>query len=56
MVPESALAAATNGKVFNDPLGEFTLIRNRLLHFYPDDVRLKKMAARCMTIGPVGPV
>jgi hypothetical protein len=54
IVPESALAAATNGKVFYDPLGEFSSIRNRLLQFYPDDVRLKKMAARCMTIAQSG--
>jgi hypothetical protein len=54
MVPESALAAATNGNVFYDPLGEFSSIRNRLLQFYPDDVRLKKMAARCMTIAQSG--
>lgn len=54
VVPESALAAATNGKVFYDPLGEFSSIRNRLLQFYPDDVRLKKMAARCMTIAQSG--
>jgi hypothetical protein len=54
MVPESALAAATNGKVFYDPFGEFSSIRNQLLQFYPDDVRLKKMAARCMTIAQSG--
>ena len=54
IVPESALAAATNGKVFYDPLGEFSSIRQRLLQFYPDDVRLKKIAARCMTIAQSG--
>lgn len=54
IVPESALAAATNGKIFYDPFGEFSSIRNRLLQFYPDDVRLKKMAARCMTIAQSG--
>ncbi len=54
IVPESALAAATNGKVFYDPFGEFSSIRNQLLQFYPDDVRLKKMAARCMTIAQSG--
>ena len=54
VVPESALAAATNGKVFYDPLGDFSAIRNRLLQFYPDDVRLKKMAARCMTVAQSG--
>jgi hypothetical protein len=30
------------------------LIRKGLLDFYPDDVRLKKMAARCMTIAQSG--
>lgn len=54
ILPESALAAVTNGKVFYDPLGEFSSIRNRLLQFYPDDVRLKKIAARCMTIAQSG--
>ena len=52
--PNWRLAAATNGKVFYDPLGEFTSIRNQLLNFYPDDVRLKKIAARCMTIAQSG--
>lgn len=54
LLPENALAAATNGKVFQDPLGEFTKIRSGLLPFYPEDVRLKKIAARCMTIGREG--
>ena len=54
LLPESALAAATNGKVFRDPLGEFSQIRQSLLQFYPEDVRLKKIAARCMTVGREG--
>ena len=54
LLPENALAAATNGKVFQDPLGEFTKIRSGLLSFYPEDVRLKKIAARCMTTGREG--
>jgi hypothetical protein len=54
VLPENALAAATNGKVFQDPLGEFTKIRRGLLQFYPEDVRLKKIASRCMTIGREG--
>ncbi|MBN1364557.1 MAG: DUF4037 domain-containing protein [Syntrophaceae bacterium] len=54
IVPESSLAAATNGKVFYDPFGEFSYIRDRLLQFYPEDVRLKKIAARCMTIAQSG--
>jgi hypothetical protein len=35
-------------------LGEFTAIRERLKKFYPDDVRLKKIASRCMTIAQSG--
>ena len=32
------LAAATNGEVFRDDLGEFTAVRNRLLEYYNDRV------------------
>jgi hypothetical protein len=53
-LPESALAAATNGEVFADPLGEFSLIRERLLQFYPEDVRLKKLAARAAHMAQSG--
>jgi hypothetical protein len=53
-LPANALAAATNGKVFQDPLGEFTRIRCGLLQFYPEDVRLKKIATHCMSIGQAG--
>jgi hypothetical protein len=54
MLSESALAAATNGRVFRDPSGEFSKIRQSLLEFYPEDVRLKKIAARCMSTGREG--
>ncbi len=54
MLPENALAACTNGKVFTDPPGEFTRFRKALLAFYPEDVRKKKIAARCMTLGQAG--
>ncbi|WP_434777960.1 tetratricopeptide repeat protein [Neisseria sp. Ec49-e6-T10] len=53
-IPEHHLSVATNGKVFFDPLGQFTHYRNSLLSFYPEDVRLKKMAARCMKIAQAG--
>jgi len=53
-IPESALATSCNGKVFYDPLGEFTNWRKRLLEFYPEDVRLKKIASRCMTVAQSG--
>ncbi|PJA48126.1 MAG: hypothetical protein CO171_08110 [Syntrophobacterales bacterium CG_4_9_14_3_um_filter_49_8] len=53
-IPEDFLSACTNGKVFHDPLGEFTRWRNTLLAFYPEDVRLKKIASRCMTTAQSG--
>lgn len=53
-LPESRLATVTNGEVFYDPLGEFTSIRQRLLKFYPEDVRLKKIAARLATMAQSG--
>lgn len=54
MIPEEYLAVATNGKVFSDPLGEFTYFREKLKEFYPEDIRLKKIAARCMAIAQSG--
>ena len=38
-------AEATNGEVFRDDLGEFTKIRNEILHGMPDDVRIKKIGS-----------
>ena len=37
------LASATNGKVFRDDTGEFSAIRNGLLQYYPEEVRVKKI-------------
>jgi len=53
-IPEVNLAVATNGKIFIDPLGRFTTFRNKLKEYYPDDIRLKKIASRCMTIAQSG--
>lgn len=53
-IPEKNLAACTAGKVFRDPLGEFSEIQRILRGFYPDDVRLAKIAGRCMTAGQAG--
>ena len=53
-IPEGHLAAATNGEVFHDPLGSFSAFRETLLGFYPEDIRLKMMATRCMTMAQAG--
>jgi hypothetical protein len=54
VIPEENLAAATNGKVFVDLVGEFTAFRQQLREFYPEDLRLKKIASRCMTMAQSG--
>jgi len=53
-IPEQSLAVCTNGKIFHDPLGEFTRWRKHLKAFYPEDIRLKKIASRCVTIAQSG--
>lgn len=53
-IPEHALAVCTNGKVFSDPLGAFTRWREALLEHYPEDVRLRKIAALCITLAQTG--
>lgn len=52
--PETSLATATNGKVFEDHPGEFTRIRNGLLNYYPRDILLKKLAARMAMMSQTG--
>lgn len=53
-IPESQLATATNGEVFLDEPGLFTEVRHRLLEFYPEDVRRKKIAARAAVMAQAG--
>ncbi len=53
-IPEANLSLATNGEVFYDTQGEFTRYRNALLVGYPEDVRLKTMAARSMKMAQSG--
>ena len=54
ILPENGLATAVNGKVFIDQAGQFSAIRKALQGYYPEDVRIKKIAARCMTAGQAG--
>lgn len=53
-IPEHQLAACTNGAVFADGAGAFSRWRDALLAFYPRDVFLKKLAARCMVMAQAG--
>ncbi len=52
--PSEYFAEATNGEVFCDPLGEFTKIREEILHDMPEDVRLKKIASKCILMAQTG--
>ena len=52
-LPEHQLAACTNGRVFSDPLGEFSAIRQALAS-YPEDVRIKKIAAHVAIMAQSG--
>jgi len=53
-IPEEGLAAVTNGMVFRDPAGEFTSVREGLRAYYPEDVRVKKIAARAAGMARAG--
>ena len=53
-VPENNLALAVNGEVFLDNDGSFSEIRERLKKHYPEEVLLKRMAARCMMMAQTG--
>jgi tetratricopeptide (TPR) repeat protein len=52
--PETSFSTVTNGKIFEDHLGEFTKIRDGLSNFYPKDIYLKKLAARMAMMSQTG--
>lgn len=53
-LPSHALAEATNGEVWRDDAGIFSDIRDRLKNKMPEDVRLKKLAARTLEMAQYG--
>lgn len=53
-IPEESLAMATNGRMLYDAPGEFTRIREQLLRYYPEDLRLKRIATACMLAAQAG--
>lgn len=52
-LPEQALLEATNGKIFHDGDGRFTKIREELSYF-PEDIRLKKLAGNLLIMSQAG--
>ncbi len=52
-IPEYSLLEATNGEIFSDPSGEFSAIREKLKYF-PEEVRLKKLAGYILLMGQSG--
>ena len=53
-LPESHLAACTNGKVFYDGPGRFSMIRHHILNGCPEDVRRKRLAAHIALMAQSG--
>ncbi|MDO4288728.1 MAG: DUF4037 domain-containing protein [Eubacterium sp.] len=53
-LPQEHLATCTNGAVFWDAAGEFTAVRKRLLGYYPEDVRIKKIVAKAALAAQAG--
>jgi hypothetical protein len=54
LVPSAALRVATSGEVWQDDLGVFSEVRNELKKGYPEDVRLKKLAAHVILMAQSG--
>ncbi len=52
--PSASLLAASNGEVFRDDLGEFSAVREALIGGYPEDIRLKKLAAHTVMMAQAG--
>ena len=52
-IPDYALSAATNGKIFSDPTGKITSFRNALLA-RPEEIRSKKLSALVATLAQTG--
>ena len=53
-LPDSYLAVATNGAVFQEGIGSFLEVRGRLKAVHPEDVRIKKMVARAANMSQSG--
>jgi hypothetical protein len=53
-IPEEDIIHVVNGEVWHDPAGQFTTIRNKLQGYYPEPVRLRRMAHWCRYFSGMG--
>lgn len=53
-VKEESLLTATNGEVFVDELGEFSKIREYLKEYYPEEVRIRRLAQELALLSQMG--
>lgn len=53
-IPEEDIIHITNGEVWSDPLGEFTAIRQVFQGYYPEPVRLRRIANWCRYFSGMG--
>ncbi len=53
-LPSESLAEAVNGEVWRDDLGIFTAEREKIRRGMPEDVRIKKLAARTISMAQSG--
>lgn len=53
-IPEADIIHVINGEVWSDPLGEFTSVRQALNKYYPEPVRLRRIAHWCRFYSGMG--
>lgn len=53
-IPEEDIIHLVNGEVWHDPLGHFSAIRKRFADYYPEPVRLRRIAHWCRYCSGMG--
>jgi hypothetical protein len=53
-LPEEDITHITNGEIWHDPRGEFSQIRRAFSHYYPEPVRLRRIAHWCRYFSGMG--
>ena len=53
-IPEEDITHVINGEVWHDPLGDFTTVRQTLKGYYPEPVRLRRVAHWCRYFSGMG--